>query len=339
MPVLFGVPQGSVLGPLLLLLYINDIVNCFTDNGIKLVFCADDTNIFITGDSRQNLIEKANNVLIKVDEFMKSNLLHINLGKYFFMNFNSTTKCKTINEEDKNIDEHSINNEHQKDKEILRINVTPMPEVSSIKFLGATLAIDNKLSWIPHINDLHKKLKSATGMLKRMRDNIPEEHNKPLYYALFESHMTYCITVFITVSKTCTEKLFKIQKHCIRILFGDIEKCLDKFRTSARTRPFEAQRLGAEFFCKEHTKPLFNKLGILAFQNLFNYQICLETLKTIKSRTPQSLFQLYVISTRNNQLYLKARADDTPYIKSRVNIWNNCIKLIARSETLTTIKI
>ena len=63
-PVLFGVPQGSVLGPLLFLLYINDIINCFTDNDIKLVLYADDTNIFITGDSRQNLIEKANNVLI-----------------------------------------------------------------------------------------------------------------------------------------------------------------------------------------------------------------------------------------------------------------------------------
>ena len=177
-------------------------------------------------------------------------------------------------------------------------------------------------------------------MLKRMRDNIPEEHYKPLYYAFFESQMTYCITVFGTTSKTCSVKLFKIQKHCIRILFGDLEKYLDKFRTSARTRPFETQRLGAEFFYKEHTKPLFNKLGILAFQNLFNYQICLKTLKTLKSRTPQSLFQLYVISTRNNQLYLMARADDTLYIKSRVNyIWNNCIKLIARSETLTTIKI
>ena len=46
-----------------------------------------------------------------------------------------------------------------------------------------------------------------------------------------------------------------------------------------------------------------------------------------------------MVSTRNNQLYLGARANDTPYIKSGVNIWNNCIKLIARSETLTTIKI
>ena len=310
-PVLFGVPQGSVLGPLLFLLYINDIINCFTDNDIKLVLYADDTNIFITGDSRQNLIEKANYVLIKVNKFMKSNLLHINLGKCCFMHFNPTTKCNTTNEEDENLDEHSINNEHQQDEEILKINETPIPEVSSTKFLGVT--IDNRLSWIPHINDLHKKLKSATGMLKRMRDNIPEEHYKPLYYALFESHMTYCITVFGTVSKTCSEKLFKIQKHCIRILFGDLEKYLDKFKTSARTRPFETQRLGAEFFCKEHTKSLFNKLAILAFQNLFNYQICLETLKTLKSRTPQSLFQLYVVSTRNNQLYFRARADETPY--------------------------
>ena len=45
-----------------------------------------------------------------------------------------------------------------------------------------------------------------------------------------------------------------------------------------------------------------------------------------------------MVSTRNNQLYLRARADDTQYIKSRVNIWNNCIKLIARSETLIAIK-
>ena len=75
------------------------IVNCFTDNDMKLVLYADDTKKFITGDSRHNLIEKANNVLIKVNKFMKSNLLHINLGKCCFMHFNPKTKCSTTNEE------------------------------------------------------------------------------------------------------------------------------------------------------------------------------------------------------------------------------------------------
>ena len=76
---------------------------------------------------------------------------------------------------------------------------------------------------------------------------------------------------------------------------------------------------------KKYVPP--NKLGILAFQKKFNYQICIETLKT-----PQSLFQLHVVLIRNNQLYLRARDDDTPHINSRVNIiiWNTCIKRIAK---------
>ena len=92
------------------ILYINDIIKCFTD----LVLYAYDTNIFIIGDSRQNLIEKANNVLTKVNKFMKSNLLHINLGKCRFIHFNPTTKCNTTNEEDGNLDEHFINSNRMK---------------------------------------------------------------------------------------------------------------------------------------------------------------------------------------------------------------------------------
>ena len=88
-PIIYGVPQGSsVLGPLLFILYINDMVNCINDEDVKLVLYADDTNIFIIGNDKNNLIQKGNQILKAVCEFMKSYLLHINLDKfYYYMHF------------------------------------------------------------------------------------------------------------------------------------------------------------------------------------------------------------------------------------------------------------
>ena len=168
----------------------------------------------------------------------------------------------------------------------LNISGTSIPEVNNIKFLGVTI---------------------ATGILKRICNNIPQTHYKSLYYALFESHLSYCIKVFGNVCKTHSEKLFTIQKHCMRILFGDKEAYLDKFKTSCRTRPIETQILGTSYYMKEHTKPLFHKHKILAFKNLYNYQICLETLKILKSKITYYLFQLHPLSSRNNQNFLVAK--------------------------------
>ena len=76
-------------------------------------------------------------------------------------------------------------------------------------------------------------------------------------HTLFESHLSYAISVWGGVSETKINPLFIAQKHRIRILFGDKEKYLEKHRTAARTRPRDLQILGSDFFKREHTKPLF----------------------------------------------------------------------------------
>ena len=92
--VMFGVPQGSVLGPLLFLIYVNDIINCSPYG--EFILYADDTNIFVVADSKAEAFKKANKVLELVNSYMMSNLLHINTGKCYFMYFRPNLYSRSI---------------------------------------------------------------------------------------------------------------------------------------------------------------------------------------------------------------------------------------------------
>ena len=116
--------------------------------------------------------------------------------------------------------------------------------------------------------------------------------------------------------------LFIAQKYCLRVLFGDREAYLDKFKTCARIRTIEDQKLDSKFFKKEHTKPLFKEHGILAVQNLLTYHSYLELFKIIKFRLPTSLLEGYTFSVRKPTLIIsQANPPDNNNTRC-TKIWN-----------------
>ena len=125
-----------------------------------------------------------------------------------------------------------------------------------------------------------------------------------IYHSLFESHLGFAISVWGGVSRNQLLPLFITQKKCIRMTFGDDESYRNKFMTCARVRPFGAQHMGADFYRKESTKPLFAKHELLSVENLYRCRTIMELFKIVKFRTPMSLYSLLNISDRKDTLLI-----------------------------------
>ena len=292
LPIRYGVPQGSILGPLLFILYINDIVNC-SSLGTFILF-ADDTNVFVSGATRTEAYQKANKLLASLSNYMTSNKLHINMSKCCFIEFKQTKNDIT--------DEHEHDDIIIDDHELI-LNDMPIKKVKYTKFLGVT--IDEELNWNQHFTELKRKLYHSLSTLNRIKHCVPDNLHKDLYFTLFESHLGYGISVWGGSPQSKLDVIHKIQKKVIRIMFGDTEAYNEKFKTSARCREFGSQRLGAEFYMKEHTKPLFEKHSILTVQNLYSYHCFNEVLKILKLKTPYPLYSNYQISRRKYLTHIK----------------------------------
>ena len=188
-----GVPQGSVLGPLLFILYINDIVR----SAPKLTFIlfADDTNILYSHKNIDILTTTLNSELAKVQAWFECNKLSLNIDKTNFMYF-------------KNIHSPPINCN-------IKINNKPLTEKFSTKFLGVT--IDANLTWHEHVNNITKSISKNIGILYKLRNLISSTSLYLLYNALILPFLNYCNISWGNCSKTEIQTLFLLQKKAIRI--------------------------------------------------------------------------------------------------------------------------
>ena len=192
-----GVPQGSILGPWLFLMYINDLPNCLRKASPRMF--PDDTNITLTTKPLTELKLALTPELSNLNCWLRANRLSLNVAKTALMIIGSRQRLNTqCDEVDIRID----------DEMIKRVNLT--------KSLGLT--IDDRLSWSNHVDEICRKVSSAIGALKRIRPFISANTALQIYNALILPHFDYCSPVWDCLSGQSSDKLQKLQNRAARVI-------------------------------------------------------------------------------------------------------------------------
>uniref|UniRef100_A0A8C1Z289 Reverse transcriptase domain-containing protein n=1 Tax=Cyprinus carpio TaxID=7962 RepID=A0A8C1Z289_CYPCA len=189
-----GVPQGSILGPLLFSLYINDLPNVCSE--VECLMYADDTILFVHGRSKDIVADKLTKAMTRVTSWLQENCLQLNISKTVGMFFSKTNRA-------------SFNPDIIVAGEKLRI-------VNQYKYLG--LVIDSHLSFKAHIEKLCKIIKFNLANFRSIRNDMSTEAALIFLHSMIFSHLNYCFTSWSQASQSAKRPLETLYKQAIKIM-------------------------------------------------------------------------------------------------------------------------
>ena len=293
-----GVPQGSLLGPLLFIIYINDFHR--SSDKLSFLLFADDSNLFYSHSDPNVLIRTVNEELKNVTQWIYANKLSLNINKTKVMLFSNSLNSLPGN---------------------IVFDTTPVEEVSSIKFLG--VCVDNKLSWKCHVDNICKTISRNLGVMNRLKKYLPSSALMTLYSSLILPYLNYGLLAWGNTNQTLLDKLLLLQKKSLRIVFNlHTREHTDPFFSNhkiLKIKDLYAFQLG-QFMFKYNSNHLPK-----IFHNLFHRNSHVHNYPTRRSNE----FHLPLLRTVHAQ---------NTFVYTGPRFWNNLDNSVKESSKFVTFK-
>ena len=279
--VTISILQGSILGPILFLCFINDL---HTVTDMLMLMFADDTFCAKSDFDLNKLIKYVNGEINKMAVWFRANKLAVNVKKTKYMIFRTASKKLDKNIPDLIFDENEPN--VPTNTELINTleryhNNHVSKDCRAYKLLG--IYFDEHLTLNHHVNYLRNKLSRSMYCIRQAKNLLTKKSLKSLYYALVHSHLTYCPTILGIINAKNRKQIETIQKKAIRVI------------TNSKYN--------------DHTAPLFKKLNILPYDKII-LQSKLHFMHSIEYEYAPSSFSNIWVKNINRQINHDLRNND-----------------------------